>query len=787
MARGPARGVRHDSGRSPVPARRVESARALRDSPLLILLGICLFLAALVGLLQVADRSIELPPDYLSEVVLYALTAACMTMLVVLGFLLARNIIKLWVERRRAAPFARFRAKLVAALLAMTLIPAVLVLLVGSELIRSSAQRWFAAPIDEILTSANEIARDYYRSRGLVVGDHAQRIAQALSSVDLAVANIDEIREVVTPDVTARHLGSIDVYRVVPPEGKEGRLLVEPLVEVATPTGPEGYSRAAAERLAERVAADGEEASQVAPLGGGAEVVRVAVAIRDATGQGVVGVVVASDALTGSVAFHSRRVNGAYEAYSQLRVLRRPLAGVYLSFFVMLTLMILISATWLGVYVARRIIRPVQLLADGAREIGAGHLDHRIEPQSQDEFGSLVEAFNTMAGELSTSRRKLERSRKELQRKNLEVDQRRRYIETILERIATGVVSIDAEGRVSTINRAAAGLLSLDGSVVGQPAASVFESADLQPLAAVLMKARARTGDRIAEEVALGPAGREVHLAMAATTLPTDAGCVDGTVLVLDDVTPLIRAQRVAAWRDVARRLAHEIKNPLTPIRLCAERLRRHFTTAPPESRALVDECTKTIVGEVEGLKALVDEFSQFARMPSPRTVPADLNALLNETLGLYDGLFHDIAVERALSMSLPRIQIDPEQIRRVVVNLVDNAVDALENELRTSSNGRKGVIGVQTEHDRQAGVVRLIVRDNGPGIVPADGEKLFMPYFSTKRRGSGLGLAIVRRIVVEHGGSIKVGANEPTGTTFTVELPCEKSVDRESLLSDRR
>ena len=772
MARGSTRGVRRDSSPSAVP-RRVESARPLRDSPLLILLGIGLFLAALVGLLQVADRSTELPPDYLSEVVLYALTAACMTMLVVLGFLLARNVIKLWVERRRAAPFARFRAKLVAALLAMTLIPAVLVLLVGSELIRSSAQRWFSAPIDEVLTSANEIARDYYRSRELVVSDHAQRIAHALSSVDLAAGSVDEIRELVTPDVTARHLGSIDVYRVIPQEGEEGRLLVEPLVEVAMPTGPQGYSRAAAERLAEQVAADGQESSQVTPLGGGAEVVRVAAAIRDLPGQGVIGVVVASDALTGSVAFHSRRVNDAYEAYSQLRVLRRPLAGVYLSFFVMLTLMILISATWLGVYVARRITRPVQLLAAGAREIGAGHLNHRIEPQSQDEFGSLVEAFNTMAGELSTSRRKLERSRKDLERKNLEVDQRRRYIETILERIATGVVSIDAEGRVSTINRAAAGLLSLDGSIVGQPAASVFERADLQPLATVLTKARARTGDRTAEEVALGPEGREVHLAMAATTLPTDDGGVDGTVLVLDDVTPLIRAQRVATWRDVARRLAHEIKNPLTPIQLCAERIRRHLTTAPPESRAIVDECTKTIVGEVEALKALVHEFSQFARLPSPRMVPADLNALLNETLGLYDGLFRDIAVERALSMSLPRIRIDPEQIRRVVVNLVDNAVDALENELRASANGRKGVIGVQTEHDGQAGVVRLIVRDNGPGITPANREKLFMPYFSTKRRGSGLGLAIVRRIVVEHGGTIGVGANEPSGTTFTVELPC--------------
>ena len=742
MATGRTRGVQQNASRPAVRTRRTDSKRPLRDSPVLILIGIALFLAALVGLLQVADRSTELAADYLSEVVLYALTAACMTMLFLLGFLLARNIIKLWVERRRAAPFARFRAKLVAALLAMTLIPAVLVLLVGSELIRSSAERWFSAPIDEVLTSASEIARDYYRSRELVVTDHAQRIAQELSSIDLSAANVPKIRELVTPDVTARHLGGIEVYRVVLAEVVEGCPVVEPLLEVA-------------------------------PLGGGAEVVRVAATIRDPSGQGVTGVVVASDALTGSVAFHSRRVNGAYEAYSQMRVLRRPLAGVYLSFFVMLTLMILISATWLGVYVARRITQPVQLLADGAREIGAGHLDHRIEPQSQDEFGSLVEAFNTMAGELSASHRKLERSRKDLERKSQEIDRRRQYIETILERIATGVVSTDAEGRVSTINRAAAQLLSLDRSVVGQPAASVFERADLQPLAAVLVNAPAHTADRAAQEVALGPEGREVHLAVAATTLPGDADGVDGTVMVFDDVTPLIRAQRVATWRDVARRLAHEIKNPLTPIQLCAERIRRHLTKGAPESHAIVDECTKTIVGEVEGLKALVDEFSQFARMPSPRMVPADLTALLNETLGLYDGLFGNIAVDRALTAPLPRVRIDPEQIRRVVVNLVDNAVDALEHDLKTSPNGRKGVIGVQTEHDRRAGVVRLIVRDNGPGIAAADREKLFMPYFSTKRRGSGLGLAIVRRIIVEHNGSIKVGRNDPRGTTFTVELPC--------------
>ncbi len=754
---------------SPTPDRR----RPLRDSPVLILLGIALFITALFGLLRVADRSTELAADYLSEVVLYALSAACLTMLVVLGFILARNVIKLWVERRRAVPFARFRAKLVAALLGMTLIPALLVLFVGSELIRNSAEQWFSAPIDDVLTSASEVARDYYRSRQRVVSDHAQRIADSLGGLPLNTQDIARVRELVTPDVAAGLVGSIEVYRVTATADETGRVMIEPLLEVAMPAGLQDYSRAAAERLAERVAAGGDDVRQVEPLAGGAEVVRAAAIIGAPADGAPVGVVVASDTLTGSVAFHSRRISGAYEAYQQLRVLQQPLAGVYLSFFVMLTLMILISATWLGVYVARRITRPVQLLAAGTREIGAGHFDYRIEPQSTDEFGSLVEAFNTMAGELSTSRRRLERSRRDLERTNREVDQRRHYIETILERIATGVVSIDADGRISTINRAATRLLALDPSSIGQPAVTVFSREDVRPLGDVLMNARSHNENRSAQEVALTREGREVHLAVAATALPSETGNVDGTVMVFDDITPLIRAQRVATWRDVARRLAHEIKNPLTPIRLCSERIRRHFGTAPPASRELVDECTATIVGEVEALKSLVDEFSQFARMPSPRTVIADLNNLLDETLGLYDGLFKNIAVERHFSATLPLARFDPEQLRRVVVNLIDNAVDALEHHLRNSSNGRRGVIVVQTEHDEVTGVVRVIVRDNGPGISETDREKLFMPYFSTKRRGSGLGLAIVRRIVAEHGGSIEVGDNTPNGTTFTIELPC--------------
>jgi nitrogen fixation/metabolism regulation signal transduction histidine kinase len=252
-------------------------------------------------------------------------------------------------------------------------------------------------------------------------------------------------------------------------------------------------------------------------------------------------------------------------------------------------------------------------------------------------------------------------------------------------------------------------------------------------------------------------------VAAAATRLSSATGGYEGIVLVLDDVTPLIRAQKVAAWREVARRLAHEIKNPLTPIQLSAERLRRKLSDLEPVRSNLVHECTTTIIGEVEALKSLVDEFSQFARMPAPRTVPADLQQLVSDALALYTGLFNGVTFERRLHPSLPEVRVDAEQMRRVLINLIDNAIEAMN---------RAGTITIETSHDAANKFVRLIVADNGPGIPDSERDKLFLPYYSTKGRGSGLGLAIVRRIVAEHGGSIEVSDNAPRGTRFTIELP---------------
>jgi two-component system nitrogen regulation sensor histidine kinase NtrY len=761
-----------EATRPTLPARPADpraERRPFRDNPRLILLGILMLIAALVAMVRFADSSTELNPDFLTEVVLYALSAADLTMLVALVFVLARNIVKLVVERRRGLPFSRFRAKLVLALLGLTLVPCVLVLIVGSELIRSSTEKWFSQPIDDILGAATKIAQDYYRDRASSVNRHAERIAREIPVAAVESGDLGAVRRAIEAEVAQGRVGLVEVYRSRSKAGP--RADVVPLVAVESSGLPPGV-RASADHFASLVASGGSEPYAPEPLEGGGELVRGGAPVRDASGR-VVGVVLASDFLSGESATHARQIIEAFQNRSQLRALRRPIRGVYLTLFVMMTLMIMVSATWTGLYLAKRITRPVQRLAAGAREIGAGHLDHRIEPETRDEFGALVEAFNTMAGELAASQRKLEHSRLDLERKNQQLDERRQYIETVLERIATGVVSLGPDGQIETINGAALRLLEVDRSVIGVRAEDVCRREDLKPLEVLFAQTRSGSPAPAVQEVALLREGRELHLAAAATQLLRDDGTAGGAVVVFDDVTPLIRTQRVAAWRDVARRLAHEIKNPLTPIQLCAERMRRQFSTAPAPARALVEECTSTIVGEVESLKALVDEFAQFARMPAPRAAPADLNAALGETLALYNGLFREIRIEQRFVPALPPVRVDLEQMRRVVINLVDNAVEALGGSAAgLRPNGEPPAIVVETRHDAGNGVARILVSDNGTGISAADRDKLFMPYYSTKRRGSGLGLAIVRRIIAEHGGSIEVADNVPNGTVFTIELP---------------
>jgi two-component system nitrogen regulation sensor histidine kinase NtrY len=399
------------------PARRSSAPQGRKpffDNTPVLLAGILVLMLALAGLLALGSRSSALAPDFLADVVLYALSATNLTILVALTFVLARNIVKLVVERRRALPFARFRFKLVTVLLGMTFIPAVLVLLIGSELIRNNVDRWFNADLDEVLSSANGIAGDYYAQQQRLVSAQAQRFARSLRFVDLEAANSSGVRDLVAPDVLQERIDLVEVYRLN--TAPEPRPPLVPILDVAAPSIPREYSRASADRLAERAAASGAEERTVEQLSGSGDLIRTAVPIRSSPQSPVRGVVVASEYLTDQFATRARGMTAAYESYRQLYVLKQPIAATYQSFFLMLTLMILVGSTWMGLYLAKRITRPVQMLATAADEIGAGRLDHRVKAETSDEFGSLIDAFNRMAGELAANRRRLERSSVELER-----------------------------------------------------------------------------------------------------------------------------------------------------------------------------------------------------------------------------------------------------------------------------------------------------------------------------------------------------------------------------------
>src|SRR5262245_54468110 len=439
----------------PEPVAAPEARRRPLDNPRVLIAAALLLIALLGGLSVLSDRTTEIALPFLTDVVLDALLAVDVALLLTLCFVLARNLLKLWVEQRQAAPFARFRGKLVAALLAMSIIPAVLVLISGSSIINNSAALWFSDPVEELLGGSQRIASTWYQEHRENLTLRAERLAGLLPAAEVTSGTYTGIESLVRSELSTLRDGMIEIYRALTEPGRPADIALVTAVEAPTlPRDTVRASAASADRIASRVVLAGKEDSAEDQLENGGMLVRSAWPIRDAD-KAIVGAVVVSQHLEKDLVAEARHATAAYQKYQSLFMLRGPLQGVYTSIFLTVTLLILISATWLGLYLAKRITRPVQQLAEGARAIGAGQLDVRLEPESSDELGSLVEAFNMMAAELSTSRTRLEQSSRDLAMKNIEVDARRRYIETILERVATGVISLDAYGRISTVNGAA--------------------------------------------------------------------------------------------------------------------------------------------------------------------------------------------------------------------------------------------------------------------------------------------------------------------------------------------
>jgi two-component system, NtrC family, nitrogen regulation sensor histidine kinase NtrY len=739
--------------RNPDPAEKPRISR-IRVDRLIQSSALAAFLVFLCGYFILRRTTSFSWPYITNSVLLSVLFLTNAVLVLTLLTLLIRNLIKALVERRRGILGSRFRTKLVFSLLLLWLLPSGIIFWAALHLIQRSVDRWFNDPMDRLTEASQQIVETYYdeaRARGSAF---ARQVAQRLAEEDLLGEGArPRIHEAMGALLREYHL---DLVAIDPGRGSPYLVLDPHLPATGDLQEVPADLRDAARR--------GEPFTWTSEIRGG-HLIRCGHPVRRTPGGPVVAVVTVGTFVPRNLARLATAVTRSNEDYRQIKAQKGLIKRVYVLVFALITLVVLFSVTWIGLYLARRITEPIQSLLHGTRAISSGDLDYRVEVDAGDELGILVESFNRMTADLKTGNETIERRNLELSASNRELMERRRYIETLLQNITTGVVSLDREGRVTTVNLAARRLLALESGPdpVGLALPAILPTGGHAAIEALIRDVTQGGGLSAAGEVELMVGGRASTLAASATSLRDDAGELLGAILVLEDLTDLMRAQKIAAWREVARRLAHEIKNPLTPIQLSAERIRKKYAEGSPDLDEIVTEGTAAIVWEVAALKNLVDEFTRFARLPAPNPVPTDVHEVIAATLALYDGVHSRVTIRPRCEPDLPLVSVDPEQMKRVLVNLLDNAVEAM---------GGSGLVTIEARRDTVSGAVRLEVADDGPGIRAEDRDRLFLPYFSTKKKGTGLGLAIVHRIVSDHRGRIRVEDNQPHGARFVIELP---------------
>jgi len=653
---------------------------------------------------------------------------------------------------------SHLRTRLVLAFLAVSIFPAVLIFLVALGFMTSSIENWFNVQVESSLSGSLEIAQSYYRRASDDALYHAHQVAEYVRDRQLiSGAAPEELEQIIAAKRREYNVGMVQVFdaeRVLRAAAHSDKVPAE-----ATLGSGSALLTGALAGLSE---------TRISSLGAG-DIIRGAVPVFGA--HGVVGAVVVDYFVPESVAARSADIARSYQEYRQLKILKQPITSNYIVTLVLVTVLVIFCATWMGFYLAKGITVPIQKLAEGTREVAHGNWQYRIhladamQVMPDGEFATLVGSFNQMTADLETI--------------NIELEKRRRYIETILAHMTAGVVSFDEAGTVTTVNEAAERLLGIDrDAAFGRQLSDVFARTDLAPARELVAEVRAGVtrGNqplRVVRQMKIVVGGRAVTLVLTATVLRDDAGQQLGAFLFCEDVTEIVKVQRMEAWREVARRIAHEIKNPLTPIQLSAQRLHKRYASRLADDGALFEECTRTIIRQVEELKTLVNEFATFARMPTGQHTPEDLNALAEEAMVLFREGHREIRFSFDPDPSLPLLPLDREGIKRALINMLDNAVAAC------GENGGDARIDVRTRYHRAHGIVALEVADTGCGVSPEVQPRLFEPYFSTKAGGTGLGLAIVSTIVADHQGFVRVKANEPKGSRFVVELPVKGVVEQ--------
>jgi two-component system nitrogen regulation sensor histidine kinase NtrY len=680
-----------------------------------------------------------------TDAILVLLINLNLILLVLLVFLVGRNLVKLFLDRRRRILGSHLRTRLVVAFIGIALLPATLLFLVAQVFVSNSIEGWFNEQVESALEGSLDVAHAYYEDLAANSLGFARQTAQRLAgSKLLEPGNRAALRQFLAERREEYQVDLLEVFADGQPLARSRRPQLPERKVGVEPWSP----------LVKR-AFSGEEATAVDAVGQ-ADVIRAAVPVDQ--GGRIVAVVVVDAWVPKSVVKHREEIDRSFGEYLRLKIQRRPIRTAYTITLVLVSLVVLFSATWVGLWVARGITVPIQRLAEGTRAVAQGDLDLRIPGEGDDELGTLVKAFNHMTSDIQASR--------------AELDARRRALETVLANIGAGVIALDPDGRVTTINRAGRQLLGLTpGALIGRKLTALLEGDVHRALREEVEALLAEAPTKHEHQLALRrPDGSELAVLLTGSPLVDESGHTQGLLLFLEDVTHLLRVERMEAWREVARRIAHEIKNPLTPIQLAAQRLRRRYGPMLRDS-GVFDECTRTIVQQVEDLKALVNEFQTFARMPQAEHTLQDLNRVVDDALVLFREGHPAIDFVWTPAADLPPIELDREGLKRAIINILDNAVAACTARPATQPGERRRVT-LSTAYDAALGIARLEIADDGVGISPEARARLFEPYYSTKPEGTGLGLAIVQAIVADHKGFIRVREDVPHGTRFVLEFP---------------
>lgn len=720
-----------------------------------IIVSITIVISALTYLgVKVFDLGLNLPVS--GSILIFALININVILLLLLLFLTMRNLVKLLFERRKRIMGARLRSKLVLAFVTLSLLPTMILFFVSVQFISTSIEYWFNLPIDRSLKKSLEVAQEFYNRSVDEALTHGNNMSRVITHEGyIFVKKKDDLEKFIDEKRIEYGLTSIKVYS----RKLEIRAVTQAERVDLTPFSDPGLD------LLRKSFKEGTDAHQIQSSVHGDLVSGIVPIFSRTESKAVVGLIVLEKLIPGTLVKRFAALSRGMEEYRQLKLLKQPIKISNMITLSIVTLLIIFSSIWFGFYLSKGITVPIQELAEGTNRIASGDYEFFIDLEAEDEMGILVNSFNRMTLDLKNGKKQLEETNLELIRSNVESEQRRLYMEIVLANVAAGVISADADGRILTINKSAEKMLNIDAKrLMGKRYQEVIRGGQLKSINEFLEDRNRSRKDSLRSQIKLSVRNKSLTLLISLNILRDDAGKYLGLVAVFEDLTDIERSQRMAAWREVARRIAHEVKNPLTPIQLSAQRLKKRYGEKVAQDDGKVfEECTNMIINQVEELKRLVNEFSSFARMPTSNPTPNNISQTIGDSLSLYKETQKDVNITFKQVTETPVFKFDKQQMKRVMINLLDNAIEATDG---------KGEINIDLSYSAGQGTITIEVADDGMGIPPENRARLFEPYFSTKKHGTGLGLAIVNTIISDHDGSIRVESNKPRGSRFIIELP---------------